>query len=226
MIDVQGLLIKHRIPPTLLSKEVLADEEFLEEFAERGEVLFPFAFPGLIFRYTKGIAVDQEPLASALRSEYPNVRVISKDPLSFPPFRRVYVEAPPVHARDVVIRAALLDAEEIYGVGRESFVATLVSEPGLHGYTYVSAFIQTLYAVEDAYRLPSDAFYPVPSGPMGGFVLVKKRRISNPDRYLQFLKRLFTAKRKKLKNLGVEGGRRPWEMAPEELLEVFETTTR
>ncbi len=226
MIDVQGILIKHRIPPSLLSKEVLADEEFLEEFAQRGDVLFPFAFPGLIFRYTKGIAVDREPLASALREEYPKIRVVAKDPLAFPPYERVYVEAPPALARDVVVRAALLGAHEIYGVGRESFVATLVADPGVHGYNYVSAFIQTMYDVEDAYRLPSDAFYPVPSGPMGGFVLARGRDVDRPEDYLAFLRRVFTAKRKKLKNLGIEGERRPWEMEPEALYEAFETTER
>lgn len=219
-------MIKHRIPPSLLRKEVLVDTEFLEEFAEFGNVLFPYAFPGFIFRYVGGTAIDDEPMRSAVASEYPNVVVLDVPPGEFPAGENLFVESPPERTRDVIARGISMGFRRIYGVARESIILDATAEPGWKEYSAFSALVQTFYDVVDAYRLPADAFYPHPRGSIGGFVLEKVRSYDDVSGYFAFLRRIFQHKRKKLSNLGFDDDRRPVDLAPEELLELYETTAR
>ncbi len=217
-------MIRHRIPPSLLRKEVLVDPEFLEDFAGFGDVVFPHAFPGFIFRHVGGVALDVEPMRSALRAEYPGIDVLDLDPSSFPPGNRIFVEVPPDVARSVVVRAVVLGYEQIFGVARESLVLSLTAEPGWKEYNAEAALIQSFYEVEDAYRLPSDAFYPHPRGSMAGFVLRRVRTYSDVGGYYSFLRRVFSSKRRKLAAMGFPDERRPFEIPPEDMLELYETT--
>ena len=224
--DLRKLMIKHRIPPSLLRKEVLVDTEFIEDFSEFGDVVFPYAFPGFIFRYVRGVALDEEPMRSALRAEYPEIEVLDTPPDDFPPGKNLFVETPPERTKDVLVRAVLLGYDRIYGVARESVVLSLTAEPGWKEYSAAAALLQTFYEIDDAYRLPADAFYPHPRGSVAGFVFSKSRDYDDVSGYYGFLRRIFSSKRKKLSNLGYDNDRRPFEIPPEDLLELYETTAR
>jgi len=217
------MLVRYRVPQSLLQKEVLVDTEFLEEFTRFGDVFFPFAFPGLIFRYVGGIAADRSPLLDPLRSLYPHVRVTEL--FDNYPSLPTFVEAPPRDVRSVLVNAVASDAPQIFGVARESVVATVVAEPGYPEYSALSAYVQTYYDIVDAYRLPSDAFYPVPRGSMAGFVL---RRVKGHDRhsfsYWKFLQKVFSNRRKKIDVRGNIYELRPADAEPEDLYRIFETT--
>ncbi|MDN5366684.1 MAG: rRNA (adenine1518-N6/adenine1519-N6)-dimethyltransferase [Candidatus Diapherotrites archaeon] len=219
-------MIKYRIPPSLLRKEVLVDTEFIEEFAGHGDVVFPHAFPGFVFRYVGGTALDAEPMRSALRQEYPHVSVPDSEPEEFPSGVNVFVEAPPERTRDVITRAVLLGFEHVFGVARESVVLSVTAEPGWKEYSALSALVQTFYEVVDAYRLPSDAFYPHPRGSMAGFFFKRVREYGDVEGYYRFLQCIFQNKRKRLSNMGFDDDRRPFELEPRELLELYETTGR
>jgi len=224
--DLRRLMIKHRIPPSLLRKEVLVDTEFLNDFAGFGDVVFPHAFPGFVFRYVGGVALDEEPMRSALTQEYPHVTVLGRPPSDFPSGENLFVEAPPELSRDVIARGVLLGFERVFGVARESVIIDVTAEPGWKEYSAFSVLVQSFYEVVDAYRLPSDAFYPHPKGSMGGFVLEKRKDYPDVKGYFDFLKRIFRHKRKKLSSLGINDDRRPVDVPPEELLEIYETTAR
>jgi hypothetical protein len=221
--ELRNILVRYRVPHSLLQKEVLVDTEFLEEFTRFGDVFFPYAFPGLIFRYVGGIAADDTRFHPALRALYPHIRIttLSSRYAALP----VFVEAPPQSVRDVIATAVISDAPVIMGVARESVVASVVAEPGDPDYSALSAFVQTYYDIDDAYRLPSDAFYPVPRGSMAGFVL---KRVSDHDRYAekywQFLRTVFTNKRRKIEWAGNTYEVRPQDAEPETLRRIFETT--
>jgi len=219
------LMVKYRIPPSLICKEVLVDEEFIQDFAEYGDAVFPHAFPGFIFRHVGGVAVDEGPMRKALASEYPHVSVPDVPPSQFPSGENLFVEAPPERVRDIVARGVLLGFKRIYGVARESVIVDLTAEPGWKEYSALSALLQSFYKVEDAYRLPSDAFYPHPKGSMGGFVAEKVKEYSDVRGYYDFLKRIFRYKRKKLSSLGIDDPRRPMDVPPEDLFELYVTTT-
>ncbi len=224
--ELRKLMIRYRIPPSLLRKEVLVDTEFLEEFAEFGDVVFPHAFPGFIFRYVGGVALDDEPMRSALRREYPGIAVLENPPEDFPAGKNLFVETPPERTKEIIVRGILHGYERIYGVARESVVLSLTAEPGWKEYSAAAAFLQTFYSVDDAYRLPADAFYPHPRGSVAGFVFSKVRDYDDLSGYYLFLTSIFSSKRKKLSNLGYKDDRRPFEIPPEELLELYETTVR
>jgi len=223
--ELRNLLVRYRMPASLLQKEVLVDTEFLEEFTRFGDVFFPFAFPGLIFRYVGGIAADRPPLLAPLRDLYSHVHVteLSDNYPALPTF----VEAPPRGVRNVLVNAVASDAPQIFGVARESVVASVVAEPGYPEYSALSAFVQTYYDIVDAYRLPSDAFYPVPRGSMAGFVL---KRVKGHDRhsftYWKFLQQVFTNRRKKIDVQGNIYELRPADAEPEDLHRIFETTVQ
>jgi len=219
-------MIRYRIPPSLLKKEVLVDTEFLEEFAEFGDVVFPHAFPGFIFRYVKGAALDEEPMRSALRAEYPRIEVLDAPPDEFPPGERLFVETPPERTKDVVVRGIVLGYDKIYGVARESIILSFTAEPGWKEYSAAAALLQTFYEIDDAYRLPADAFYPHPRGSVAGFVFSRIRDYDDVLGYYRFLQRIFSNKRKKLSRMGYDDDRRPFEVPPEDLLELYETTAR
>jgi len=223
--ELRSILVRYRVPQTLLQKEVLVDTEFLEDFTRYGDVFFPYAFPGLIFRYVGGIAADRPELLRPLSEMYPRIRVTELSD-SYPALPTI-VEAPPRAVRDVVVNAVLGDAPYIMGVARESVVASIVAEPGYPEYSALSAFVQTYYDVLDAYRLPSDAFYPVPKGSMGGFVL---KRVRGHDRhaytYWKFLQQVFTNRRKKIALRGNIYDLRPADAGPADLYRIFETTVQ
>jgi len=224
--DLRKLMIKYRIPPSLLRKDVLIDVEFLEDFTGFGDVVFPHAFPGFIFRYVGGTALDDEPMRNAVLHEYPHVSVSSSPPSDFTPGENLFVEAPPERSRDLITRGVLLGFERIFGVARESVVLDLTAEPGWKEYSAFSAFVQSFYNLQDAYRLPSDAFYPRPRGSMGGFVLERSGDHPDVQGYFSFLKRIFQHKRKKLSNLGIPDPRRPVDLSPDDLLELYVTTKK
>lgn len=214
--DLRKLMMKHRIPPSFLSKEVLVDPEFLQDFACFGDVVFPHAFPGFIFRYVGGVAIDKGPLSKALGEEYPHISLSQICPSG----ENLFVEAPPKLTRDVIIGGVKRGFKRIFGVARESVVSEATAEPGWSNYSAFSAFIQSFYTVQDAYGLPADAFYPHPRGSMGGFVLERVRDFEDVDGYYSFLRGAFSCKRKKLNS-----GRRPLDLSPEDLLEIYITDT-
>ena len=222
-MDPRPLFLKYRIPPSLLGKEVLVDEEILREHAH-DDVIFPFAFPGLIFRFTGGIALEDDPrLREALRSEYPHVDVRG-NPLAFPPGEHLFVEAPPQHVRPILLRGMELGFPEISGVFRESVGIHLVAEPGWREYSPLSVLATLFYEVE-AYRLPADAFYPHPRGSMAEFRMKRKREYPRIKEFHAFLRRLFSEKRRKLSTLLPHApDTRVFQAPPEMLLELFETT--
>lgn len=225
MMDYTELLVRYRVPPTLIGKPVVVDEDLLREFA-RGDVVFPYAFPGLIFRFVGGTALDDHPVKlNALRSEYPHIRV-SPNPLRFPAGDRLHLETPPERTRDVLSRAMILGFSEIIGTLRESVAVHLVAEPGWREYGPLSVLAQYLYRIE-AYRLPNDAFYPTPKGPMAELRMVMHRRLEDPSSFYAFLKRIFQQRRRLLSSI-IPGapGVRVQDADPETLFEVFESTAK
>ncbi len=217
--EFRGILLRYRIPRTLLEKPVLVDTEFLEDFSGFGDVFYPYAFPGFIFRYVGGIAADRPDFHDALRDLYPHVHVTTLSDVY--PAMPTFVEAPPKDVRLVIVHSVVSGAGYIFGTARESVVASIVSEPGDPDYSAISAFVQTYYDVVDAYRLPSDAFYPVPRGSMGGFIL---KRVRPHDRmasaYWRFLQNVFTNRRRKIDGFDL----RPADASPEDLYRIFGTT--
>ncbi len=224
-MDYTELLAKYRVPPTLVRKPVVVDEDLIKEFA-KGDVVFPYAFPGLIFRFVGGVALDDHPAKlNALRSEYTHITVLS-DPLNFPRGRTLYLETPPERTRDVLIRAMLLGFPEIVGTLRESIGVHLVAEPGWREYDPLSVLAQFLYKVE-AYRLPNDVFYPTPKGPMAEVRMVLHRRLENPSMFYAFLKKVFQHRRRLLSAMFPGAPNvRVQDADPDTLFEVFESTTK
>ncbi len=200
MMDYSDLLVRYRIPPTLVGKPVVVAEDLLEEYASGGDIVFPYAFPGLIFRYTGGIALDDHPAKiRALQSEYPHVRVL-ENPLRFPAGERLYVEAPPQRTRDVLVRGILLGFKEILGVARESVGIHITAEPGWREYGPLSVLAQYFYRIE-AYRLPNDVFSPTPKGPMAEIRMKAHRRVKGAERFYSFLRRVFSERKRLLSSI-------------------------
>ncbi len=217
---VHLLLKKYRIPPSELRKEVLVDKEILENEIPDG-IDFPFAFPGLPFRFHGGVAWEEGKKAEAVKAEY-GVEVRGK-PMEFSGGTRLFLEAPPEKTRDVLEKAAQQGYEEIIGVCRERLGVILSAEPGWPEYSPLTVIYSLFYDVE-AYRMPAQSFYPHPKGSMAWVeARLKERPRINMDQFLSFLKRLFTNKKKKVSNIvPVDEERRPYELPPERLLEIYE----
>ncbi len=216
--EVLRLLYKYRIPPSELKKEVLVDRDLLQEIPD--DIHFPFAFPGLPFKFVHGVAWEEGRKAEAVEKEY-GVEVRGR-PLEFSGGERLYLEAPPERARDVLVRAAVEGYKTIVGVCRERLGVILTAEPGWPEYSPLTVLFSLLYDVE-AYRLPAQAFFPHPRGSMAWIEARREREIEDPKGFFRFLQRLFKHKKKKLSNLlPVDDERRVVEVPPKELLKIYE----
>ncbi len=221
--EVLRLVKKYKVPLSDLNKEVLVDEELLEEVAEflGGNVTALFAFPGLIFRYRKGLGLDtDERKVRAVIEEY-GVRGELWEPPSFSlETEAVYLEPDYRFARDTLLETLSLFPRRAVSVTRESVLLSVIAEPGWREYSPITVVAELFYDVEDAFRVDSASFFPRGKSSLGMVLFKLRRPYPRIREFLSFLKKVFNTKRKRVES----GGKRPWEMYPDELLEYFETT--
>ena len=222
------LLRRYGIPLPSLNKEVLIDEELLRESADflGKDLLAPFAFPGFIFQFSRGIGLDiDERRCRAVREEY-NIPCQVWSPPDFLLLKdSVFLEPDYRYAREVLLKTVLNQPERFVFVGRESVLLSVVAEPGWREYSPLSVLTQLLYDVEDIFRVENQAFFPPGKSSMGmAFFSLRERR--DVERFYTFLRRAFERKRQKLRAGGRVWEKRPSEMEPQELWEAYETTKR
>ncbi len=227
--DLLRMMRQYRIPATDLDKEVLVDEKIVEELTDyiKKGVTAPFAFPGFIFRYTKGEGYEKDERKRKAVSEEFGIKVHSWDPPEYDLiFDNVYVEPEVKYAKDVIdITLQNLPEISIF-VTRESVLLHLIAEPGWKEYGPSSVVFNIFYDVADSFRLPNDSFFPVGKSSMGVVIGERISKYRYIEEFYNFLKQAFSEKRKKLRVGEKVYDKRPLEIEPEEFLSIFETTFR
>ena len=227
--DLLLLVKKYKVPLPSLNKEVLVDEELYDEIAGflPESVTAPFAFPGFIFRYKKGTALDtDERKVKALEEEY-GVPSILWEPPSFDlKDEGVFLEPDYRFARDTLIESLLNQPRSLVSVTRESVLLSIIAEPGWPEYSPITVLTSLFYDVVDAFRVESQAFYPPGKSSMGIAFLRLEKPYPRIREFYAFLKKLFLNRKKKVKVENQKEEKRVDQMDPEELLELFETTGR
>ncbi|AEH51314.1 16S rRNA (adenine(1518)-N(6)/adenine(1519)-N(6))-dimethyltransferase RsmA [Pseudothermotoga thermarum] len=144
-----------------------------------------------------------EKLQSSLKSELLEVRV--KD------FLRVEKEEinginlcvgsiPYQNSLEIVLKICLLGFEKAALIVQKEFAQKLMALPGDRRYTFVSALVQSIYAVKVVFDIPRWAFSPPPKVTSSALIMEKIRQIQDLPRYIRFLRQLFTTPNKLLKN--------------------------
>ncbi|NPA86749.1 MAG: hypothetical protein GXO00_01960 [Candidatus Diapherotrites archaeon] len=225
--ELLSLIKKYKIPLTDLNKEVLVDEELLEEAAIflDAPTTAPFAFPGFIFKFLEGTALENdERKLEAVTSEYGVPGELWEPPKVPLRDETIFLEPDYRYARDVLAHSLIAFPKRMVSVTRESVLLSLIAEPGWREYSPITVIASLFYEVNDAFRVETQKFFPPGKSSMGMAFLSLKRPYPRAEGFLHFLKNLFTQRKKKVKIGGVESDKRVDQMDPEELLELFETT--
>ncbi len=225
--DLLLLARKYRIPLSSLNKEVLVDEELLEEAVEYlpDEITAPFAFPGFIFREKGGVALEtEEPRVRAVREEYGVDARLWTPPDFHSNTPGIFLEPDYRYSRDTLLTSLINQPTRMVIAARESVLLSLVAEPGWREYSPITVVVGCFYEVEDIFRVENQAFYPPGRSSMGMAFIRLRRPYHMMSSFVSFLKGLFTQRKKKVRVRGEVREERVDRLAPEDLLELFETT--
>jgi 16S rRNA (adenine1518-N6/adenine1519-N6)-dimethyltransferase len=197
-------------------------EKILEVGAGRGALTE--LLPGKVTAIEKDPSLFRE-LEERFK-ENPDIALILGDALKaeFPDFDKFVANIPYQISKPLLLKLLQQDFKEAVLVTQLEFAQKAAAKPGEKNYGLLSAFLHSQAETELLERVPKNAFAPQPKVESA---VLKIRRIHPPldPHYLDFLKRLFTQKRKTLRRLIPASeelaSKRIIELTPEELLILY-----
>ncbi len=142
----------------------------------------PDAFPGVIFKFSKGKASGGKRECEALRREYGvECGEYRREPL--------YIEVPWEEGKRYIEEWLLRLPPRIVIAGRESPLLSLLAEPGWREYSPLTVLFRTFYDEVESYRLEQQAFFPGKSP--CGVVFAEKKREGDARSFLERVKAVF-----------------------------------
>ena len=188
---------------------------------------------GQLTKFIKGyrnftIIEREADFADRLKADYPGINIINDDALKvdWPKFE-VFVSNMPYSISSPLLEK-LWNSEFKEGVVtiQKEFADRIIAVPRTKDYSRLSVMMQLKFNVERKFDIPPSKFTPAPK--VHSTVLRLEKRDTEIQRgFDDFLKTVFSQRRKKLKNVintEIQGDKRPEELSRDELLEVFQHT--
>ena len=188
---------------------------------------------GQLTKFIKGyknftIIEREADFADRLKADYPEINIINGDALKvdWPKFE-VFVSNMPYSISSPLLEK-LWNSEFKEGVVtiQKEVADRIIAVPGTKDYSRLSVMMQLKFNVERKFDIPPSKFTPAPK--VHSTVLRLEKRDTEIQRgFDDFLKTVFSQRRKKLKNVintEIQGDKRPEELSRDELLEVFQHT--
>ncbi len=188
---------------------------------------------GQLTKFIKGyrnftIIEREADFADRLKADYPEINIINDDALKvdWPKFE-VFVSNMPYSISSPLLEK-LWNSEFKEGVVtvQKEFADRIIAVPRTKDYSRLSVMMQLKFNVERKFDIPPSKFTPAPK--VHSTVLrLEKRDTEIQEGFDDFLKTVFSQRRKKLKNVidtEIQGDKRPEELSRDELLEVFQHT--
>ncbi len=188
---------------------------------------------GQLTKFIKGyrnftIIEREADFADRLKADYPEINIINDDALKvdWPKFE-VFVSNMPYSISSPLLEK-LWNSEFKEGVVtiQKEVADRIIAVPGTKDYSRLSVMMQLKFNVERKFDIPPSKFTPAPK--VHSTVLrLEKRDTEIQEGFDDFLKTVFSQRRKKLKNVidtEIQGDKRPEELSRDELLEVFQHT--
>lgn len=188
---------------------------------------------GQLTKFIKGyrnftIIEREADFADRLKVDYPEINIINDDALKvdWPKFE-VFVSNMPYSISSPLLEK-LWNSEFKEGVVtiQKEFADRIIAVPRTKDYSRLSVMMQLKFNVERKFDIPPSKFTPAPK--VHSTVLrLEKRDTEIQEGFDDFLKTVFSQRRKKLKNVidtEIQGDKRPEELSRDELLEVFQHT--
>ena len=188
---------------------------------------------GQLTKFIKGyrnftIIEREADFADRLKADYPEINIINDDALKvdWPKFE-VFVSNMPYSISSPLLEK-LWNSEFKEGVVtiQKEVADRIIAVPRTKDYSRLSVMMQLKFNVEKKFDIPPSKFTPAPK--VHSTVLrLEKRDTEVQKGFDDFLKTVFSQRRKKLKNVidaEIQGDKRPEELSRDELLEVFKHT--
>ncbi len=188
---------------------------------------------GQLTKFIKGyrnftIIEREADFADRLKADYPEINIINDDALKvdWPKFE-VFVSNMPYSISSPLLEK-LWNSEFKEGVVtiQKEVADRIIAVPRTKDYSRLSVMMQLKFNVEKKFDIPPSKFTPAPK--VHSTVLrLEKRDTEVQKGFDDFLKTVFSQRRKKLKNVidaEIQGDKRPEELSRDELLEVFQHT--
>ena len=185
---------------------------------------------GQLTKFIKGyknftIIEREADFVDRLKADYPEINVINDDALKvdWPKFE-VFVSNMPYSISSPLLEK-LWNSEFKEGVVtiQKEVADRIIAVPRTKDYSRLSVMMQLKFNVEKKFDIPPSKFTPAPK--VHSTVLrLEKRDTEVQKGFDDFLKTVFSQRRKKLKNVidaEIQGDKRPEELSRDELLEVF-----
>ncbi|MCW6158298.1 MAG: 16S rRNA (adenine(1518)-N(6)/adenine(1519)-N(6))-dimethyltransferase RsmA [Thermoplasmatales archaeon] len=188
---------------------------------------------GQLTKFIKGyknftIIEREADFVDRLKADYPEINIINDDALKvdWPKFE-VFVSNMPYSISSPLLEK-LWNSEFKEGVVtiQKEVADRIIAVPRTKDYSRLSVMMQLRFKVEKKFDIPPSKFTPAPK--VHSTVLrLEKRDTEIQKGFDDFLKTVFSQRRKKLKNVidaEIQGDKRPEELSRYELLEVFQHT--
>ena len=185
---------------------------------------------GQLTKFIKGyknftIIEREADFVDRLKADYPEINIINDDALKvdWPKFE-VFVSNMPYSISSPLLEK-LWNSEFKEGVVtiQKEVADRIIAVPRTKDYSRLSVMMQLKFNVEKKFDIPPSKFTPAPK--VHSTVLrLEKRDTEIQKGFDDFLKTVFSQRRKKLKNVidaEIQGDKRPEELSRDELLEVF-----
>ncbi len=188
---------------------------------------------GQLTKFIKGyrnftIIEREADFADRLKADYPEINIINDDALKvdWPKFE-VFVSNMPYSISSPLLEK-LWNSEFKEGVVtvQKEFADRIIAVPRTKDYSRLSVMMQLKFNVERKFDIPPSKFTPAPKV-YSTVLRLEKRDTEIQEGFDDFLKTVFSQRRKKLKNVidtEIQGDKRPEELSRDELLEVFQHT--
>ncbi len=188
---------------------------------------------GQLTKFIKGyrnftIIEREADFADRLKADYPEINIINDDALKvdWPKFE-VFVSNMPYSISSPLLEK-LWNSEFKEGVVtvQKEFADRIIAVPRTKDYSRLSVMMQLKFNVERKFDIPPSKFTPAPKV-YSTVLRLEKRDTEIQEGFDDFLKTIFSQRRKKLKNVidtEIQGDKRPEELSRDELLEVFQHT--
>ncbi len=188
---------------------------------------------GQLTKFIKGyrnftIIEREADFADRLKVDYPEINIINDDALKvdWPKFE-VFVSNMPYSISSPLLEK-LWNSEFKEGVVtvQKEFADRIIAVPRTKDYSRLSVMMQLKFNVERKFDIPPSKFTPAPKV-YSTVLRLEKRDTEIQEGFDDFLKTVFSQRRKKLKNVidtEIQGDKRPEELSRDELLEVFQHT--
>ncbi len=188
---------------------------------------------GQLTKFIKGyrnftIIEREANFADRLKEDYPEINIINDDALKvdWPKFE-VFVSNMPYSISSPLLEK-LWNSEFKEGVVtvQKEFADRIIAVPRTKDYSRLSVMMQLKFNVERKFDIPPSKFTPAPKV-YSTVLRLEKRDTEIQEGFDDFLKTVFSQRRKKLKNVidtEIQGDKRPEELSRDELLEVFQHT--